>query len=51
MDIKETGLYVVIMAVCREDAAPVELLGTIESMNPCTEYLLPFNRYMHIDYF
>ncbi len=35
MKIKQTGLFVIIMAVCKEDATPVKLLGTIESMNPC----------------
>jgi hypothetical protein len=34
LDIKDTGLYVVIMAICKEDSTPVRMLGTIESMNP-----------------
>ncbi len=34
-DISKSGLYVLFMAVCNPDGAPVKLEGSIDSLDPC----------------
>ncbi len=38
-DIRDTGLYVLFMAVCDPAASPVELDGSVDSLDPCEECL------------